>query len=135
MPIMDQFSGATKETAERAAIRRLVTSRQLRWALSLSVIPTIFFLVAFQLTKMSGPTWLSNNFENNYAYLFNSLLLVKGYAPSWVDHPGTTAEPFLASAYLSFSFSPSLSCGRAHPSRLRVHPDLMQIEVRLTVSP
>jgi hypothetical protein len=29
----------------------------------------------------------------------------------------------------------SLSCGRAHPSGLRVNPDLMQIEVRLTVSP
>jgi hypothetical protein len=46
------------------------------------------------LTKISGPTWLHSNFENNYPYLFNSLRLVEGHSLYWIDHPGTTTQIF-----------------------------------------
>jgi hypothetical protein len=99
---MGQNSAETKPTIERLSIWRLIPGRQFHLALGLTIIPTIFFLVAFHLTKVSGPTWLSNNFENNYPYLFNSLLLIEGHPPSWIDHPGTTTQIFGA-AILRFS--------------------------------
>ena len=69
--------------------------RQLVLSLVLfAVIPTIYFFVTLQLTKVSGPQWLGSNFENNYVYLFNSLLIVKGEAPAHIDHPGTTTQIF-----------------------------------------
>jgi hypothetical protein len=80
--------------AKRLFIRRIFLDRRFFGTLISAVVPTIFFLVSFQLTKVSGPTWLSNNFENNYPYLFNSLRLIKGAMPTWIDHPGTTTQIF-----------------------------------------
>jgi len=42
------------------------------------IIPVAFLVVALQLTEASGPQWLGSNFENNYMYLFNSLLIADG---------------------------------------------------------
>ena len=78
-----------KETDRRESP---VWRRALGGALILAILPAIFLGVALQLTKVSGPTWLSTNFENNYPYLFNSLLLIDGHSPFWVDHPGTTTQ-------------------------------------------
>jgi hypothetical protein len=102
MAVMGQGCEKAKQTEKHLSFWRLVPGRQLRTALGLAIVPTLFFLVAFQLTKVSGPTWLSNNFENNYPYLFNSLLLIKGHPASWIDHPGTTTQIFGA-AILRFS--------------------------------
>jgi hypothetical protein len=63
-------------------------------AMALVVLPLAFLIVTLQLTKVSGPSWLSTNFENNYPYLFNSLLLVNGKTPVYLDHPGVTTELF-----------------------------------------
>lgn len=94
MAVPSQDSAEIKPTVEPLFRWRLIPGRQFRLALGLGIVPTIFFFVAFQLTKACGPTWLSNKFENNYPYLFNSLLLVDGHSPSWIDHPGTITQIF-----------------------------------------
>jgi hypothetical protein len=58
------------------------------------IIPLLFVIAVSQLTEAKGPQWLPSSFENPYAYLFNSLLVVDGRAPTYVDHPGTTTEIF-----------------------------------------
>ncbi len=72
----------------------LIKRENLIGALVLAVVPAIFLIVTLQLTKVSGPAWLSSNFENNYPYLFNSLLLIKGQTPVMIGHPGTTTQIF-----------------------------------------
>jgi hypothetical protein len=63
-------------------------------ALLFLAIPIVFLITVFELTKAKGPQWLPTSFENPYAYLFNSLLLVKGQEPMHIDHPGTTTQVF-----------------------------------------
>jgi len=63
-------------------------------ALLFLIIPILFVIAVAQLTKAKGPQWLPYTFENPYAYLFNSLLVVKGEAPYSTDHPGTTTQVF-----------------------------------------
>jgi hypothetical protein len=63
-------------------------------ALVFLVIPILFLIAVFELTKAKGPQWMPDSFENPYAYLFNSLLVVKGRQPVYTDHPGTTTEVF-----------------------------------------
>ena len=58
------------------------------------IIPAIFLIATSQLKRANGPQWLPASFENPYAYLFNSLLILKGEAPAWIDHPGTTTQVF-----------------------------------------
>jgi hypothetical protein len=62
------------------------------------IIPILFVIAASQLTKAKGPQWLPYTFENPYIYLFNSLLVVEGREPLYIDHPGTTTEMFGAIA-------------------------------------
>jgi hypothetical protein len=63
-------------------------------ALLFLVIPSVFLITVFEFTKAKGPQWLPPSFENPYAYLFNSLLVVKGLEPMHIDHPGTTTQVF-----------------------------------------
>ncbi len=63
-------------------------------ALLFLIIPILFVIAVTQLTKAKGPQWLPYTFENPYAYLFNSLLVVKGEAPYSIEHPGTTTQVF-----------------------------------------
>jgi hypothetical protein len=88
-------------------------------AMALVIFPLAFLIVALQLTKVSGPSWLSTNFENNYPYLFNSLLLVNGKTPEYLDHPGVTTELFGA-AVLQWSGSGS---GNVITERVLNNPD------------
>jgi hypothetical protein len=88
-------------------------------AMALVIFPLAFLIVALQLTKVSGPSWLSTNFENNYPYLFNSLLLVNGKTPEYLDHPGVTTELFGA-AVLQCSGSGS---GNVVTERVLTNPD------------
>jgi hypothetical protein len=59
-----------------------------------SIAPVLFLIVGFFWTKGQGPQWLGRNFENSYPYLLNSLAIVEGKSPFWVDHPGTTTQIF-----------------------------------------
>jgi hypothetical protein len=59
-----------------------------------SIIPALFLIATFKLTRANGPQWLPPGFENSYSYLLNSLLVVKGQPPYHIDHPGTTTQVF-----------------------------------------
>jgi hypothetical protein len=65
-----------------------------RSALIFSIVPIAFFIALSLLTKAKGPQWLPYTFENPYNYLFNSLLLLEGRAPTAIEHPGTTTQVF-----------------------------------------
>jgi hypothetical protein len=69
-----------------------------------SILPIIFLIAALQLTKSAGPQWLGSNSENSYAYLLNSLLILKGQPPAHTDHPGTTTQLFGAACLRLSSF-------------------------------
>lgn len=70
------------------------------------VIPVVFLIVVSVLTKAKGPQWLPFTYENPYNYLFNSLLLLKGFAPCSIDHPGTTTQVFGAIILRASSLDP-----------------------------
>jgi hypothetical protein len=63
-------------------------------ALLFLIVPVVFFIAVAQLTRAKGPQWVAFSFENPYAYLMNSLLLVNGRAPWAIEHPGTTTQVF-----------------------------------------
>jgi hypothetical protein len=63
-------------------------------AAALAMVPLAFFLVTARLTKVTGPTWLSDNYEHNYSYLFSSLRLLDGAPLVYLDHPGVTTAIF-----------------------------------------
>ena len=67
-----------------------------------AIIPCVFVAAGLQLSKASGPQWLGLKFENSYVYLLNSLLIVKGEHPAYIDHPGTTTEVFGAAVLEAF---------------------------------
>jgi hypothetical protein len=69
-------------------------SRTLLDATLFSMAPVLFLIVGLFWTKGEGPQWLGRNFENSYPYLLNSLAIVEGKSPFWVDHPGTTTQIF-----------------------------------------
>lgn len=69
-------------------------SRTLLDATLFSIAPVLFLIVGLFWTKGQGPQWLGRNFENSYPYLLNSLAIVEGKSPAWVDHPGTTTQIF-----------------------------------------
>jgi hypothetical protein len=76
------------------ALRQRFGGRALLSLAFFLIIPILFVISASQLTKAKGPQWLPYAFENPYIYLLNSLLVVDGRAPQYIDHPGTTTEMF-----------------------------------------
>ena len=56
------------------------------------IIPLIITILAIQLKKATGPYWLGVNSDPSYIYLMNSLYLVNGITPIFVDHPGITLQ-------------------------------------------
>src|SRR3989338_8023218 len=59
---------------------------------SLFIIPFIVAVSAFFFRQAAGPYWLGPNFDPSYIYLMNSMYLLDGITPIFVDHPGTTVE-------------------------------------------
>lgn len=98
-------SSEPEDLANRAPSAGIPRTTQQTALVSLAVfaiVPAIFLFIAFQLTKASGPQWLGSNFENNYMYLFNSLLIAKGEPPFCIEHPGTTTQVFGAAVLKGF---------------------------------
>jgi hypothetical protein len=89
------------------ALRQRFGGRALLSLVFFLIIPILFVIAASQLTKARGPQWLPYAFENPYIYLFNSLLVVDGRAPVYIDHPGTTTEMFGAIALRVSSLKPA----------------------------
>ncbi len=58
----------------------------------LFIIPLVVAVSAVFFRQAGGPFWLGPNFDPSYIYLMNSLYLLDGITPIFVDHPGTTAQ-------------------------------------------
>jgi hypothetical protein len=123
-------ASATTESGARPVIAKLAAKRVLVTGLLCLVIPVVFLITALQLTRAKGPQWLPTEFENPYAYLFNSLLLVDHQTPEHIDHPGTTTQVFGAAVLRAFSSQPDEQLIRsvlAHPEKYlkEIHEDLL----------
>jgi len=71
----------------------LTSNVRLRKAkLILATIPAGLFCLCLILIKHHGPYFLRNNFDPDYAYLLNSLSLLRFQTPGHTDHPGTTLQ-------------------------------------------
>jgi hypothetical protein len=70
------------------------------------IIPITFVAAVSALTKAKGPQWLPFTFENPYVYLFNSLAIVDGRTPTYLQHPGITTEFFGAMVLRASSLEP-----------------------------
>jgi hypothetical protein len=81
--------------------------RTLSTGLLFFVIPVLFLFAVKVLTQAKGPQWLPFTYENPYNYLFNSLLLLRGFAPCSIDHPGTTTQVFGAIVLRASSLAPA----------------------------
>jgi hypothetical protein len=84
------------------------------------IIPILFVVAVAQFTNAKGPQWLPYTFENSYSYLFNSLLIVDGRAPVYIDHPGTTTEIFGAIVLRLSSLKPTpdlINSALRHPEK------------------
>jgi hypothetical protein len=58
----------------------------------LSVAPLLLLSVGLYLKATRGPYWLGLNSDPEYAYLFNSLLILSGKPPFLIEHPGIPVE-------------------------------------------
>jgi hypothetical protein len=97
---------AIQEASHRDTGERLTTRKVLITGLLCLIIPIVFFITLSALTRANGPQWLPTRFENPYAYLFNSLLLVDHHTPEHIDHPGTTTQIFGAGVLRASSNQP-----------------------------
>src|SRR5262249_40077119 len=57
-------------------------------SLLLLVAPAAILATAAWMRAARGPAWLAFNFDPTYAYLLNSLTILKGYPPFLIHHPG-----------------------------------------------
>lgn len=60
--------------------------------IGIACIPVLVLILSLFLKSATGPYWLGANSDPAYLYLINSLYILKGISPSFVDHPGTTLE-------------------------------------------
>src|SRR3989338_8495943 len=58
----------------------------------LFIIPAAIAFSAVFFRQVAGPYWLGPNFDPSYIYLMNSMYLLDGITPIFVDHPGTTVQ-------------------------------------------
>jgi hypothetical protein len=60
--------------------------------LLLSLIPIVVFFSSLYLKEKTGPYYYGHNFDPEYAYLLNSLMILNSQIPYHVDHPGTPLQ-------------------------------------------
>jgi hypothetical protein len=56
--------------------------------IALAIAPAALLVTALWMRTARGPGWLAFNFDPTYAYLLNSLTILKGYPPFLIHHPG-----------------------------------------------
>ncbi len=71
--------------------------------LLLSLIPIVVLCSSLYLKEKTGPYFYGQNFDPEYAYLLNSLMILNSQAPYHVDHPGTPLQ-VLGSIVIQTSF-------------------------------
>ncbi|MCJ7622454.1 MAG: hypothetical protein MUO76_03045, partial [Anaerolineaceae bacterium] len=70
------------------------------------IIPIALVLVSQLLLNLKGSYYLGQNFDPDYAYLFNSINLIQRAPPGHIDHPGTSMQMFGAVFILAkYSFA------------------------------
>lgn len=77
--MMSEWLPKGRELADRGAI-----------VLTLFAIPLAMYYLSGVVAGERGPYWLADNFDPEYAYLFNALNLINLRVPELVEHPGTT---------------------------------------------
>lgn len=63
-----------------------------RRSLVVLVVPAIFLLLCLRLKFAVGPYYLGPNNDPAYLYLINSLYLLDGLVPGFIQHPGITLQ-------------------------------------------
>lgn len=56
------------------------------------LVPMLFLVLCLHLKFSTGPYYLGNNNDPAYLYLVNSLYILDGLAPDFIQHPGTTLQ-------------------------------------------
>jgi len=69
-----------------------VASSLKRFPLRLLLPPLLLVGVYLTVKSVTGPYFLSPNFDPDYVYLFNALNIVLGQRPAHTDHPGTPLQ-------------------------------------------
>ena len=59
---------------------------------ALVAAPAALLATAALMRAARGPSWLAYNFDPTYAYLLNSLIILKGYRPYLIHHPGVPLQ-------------------------------------------
>ena len=59
---------------------------------ALVAAPAALLTTAAVMRAARGPSWLAYNFDPTYAYLLNSLIILKGYRPYLIHHPGVPLQ-------------------------------------------
>jgi len=67
-----------------------VPAKRFSWRLLLP--PSVLIIVYLAVIRVTGPFFLSPNFDPDYVYLFNGLNIALGHAPVHTDHPGTPLQ-------------------------------------------
>ena len=75
-----------------AIVNLLMNVRRLVHFAILVCVPVIALSFFGPLERWRGPAYLKNNYDPDYAYLFNSLNILNGIPPGHRDHPGTTVQ-------------------------------------------
>jgi hypothetical protein len=60
----------------------------------LFIVPVLLFVIGLLLIRVRGPFFVKENFDPEYVYLLNSLLMLNFHRPSHMDHPGTPLQVF-----------------------------------------
>ncbi|GEM_PF-3271830 len=70
--------------------------------ITILAIPVIFTLLCLCLKFAVGPYYLGLNNDPSYLYLMNSMYLLNGLTPGFIQHPGITLQVFGAIAIQAF---------------------------------
>lgn len=62
----------------------------------LAVLPLLIFMIGLGVRAIQGPHSLAQNYDPDYAYLFNGLNILGGKTPGHTDHPGTPLQVMTA---------------------------------------
>ena len=119
----DNF-GSRRHGQRLATLRTIVVS-----GLLYLIIPVLFAVTSDRLTHAKGPDWLAPDYENPYADLFNSLLILDGEPPEHIDHPGTTTHLF--GALVLRSTSTKSKGDLIHSAVTQPEPHLRKLQIAL----
>jgi hypothetical protein len=63
-------------------------------------LPALTLVFCLFLLEAKGPYWLGSNFDPDYPYLLNAVIVLQDRAPGHTDHPGTFVQELAAAVIL-----------------------------------